>query len=139
MFDLDNIKLLAKCIWLEARSDGLTGMHAVAHCIKNRIGAVGFPATLYLVIHQPNAFSWTRLDNPEHDTKPVDVPPANLWSEALRLADLVLNTDDADPTGGAHYYENPKTATSGWFQRIIVDNPEVHPMTVKIEHHTFYI
>jgi spore germination cell wall hydrolase CwlJ-like protein len=137
-FNQDDIALLARCIWLEARGDGLTGMHAVAHCVKNRVGSPGFPATLHDVIMQHNAFSWTRPDNPEFNLQPTDVAPANLWSEAQRLAELVLTTDDADPTGGSHYYDNPKTATSGWFQRVIVADTVNHPMTVVIDHHTFY-
>jgi hypothetical protein len=37
---------------------------------------------------------------------------------------------DADVTGGAHYYLNPKMATSGWFARNIVGDPTNHSFTV---------
>lgn len=137
MYTQEEIELLALCSWLEARQDGLTGMHAVMHCVKNRIGAEGFPKTLTGVIYQSNAFSWTRKDDPEYGLQPA--PGDIFYVGALNLAATVLNTDDADPTGGAHYYENPKTAGSGWFQRVIINDPVNHTFTVQIEHHRFYV
>lgn len=140
IFDKDDIHSAALCAWKEARGDGLTGMHAVLHCLKNRVGAVGFAHTLHDVVFGKNQFtSMSVPSDPEFNLQPTDAAPANLWTEAQRLAFLVFMTDDADPTSGAHYYENPKTATSGWFQRVIVADPVNHPMTVKIGHHTFYI
>ena len=137
MYDQNDIQSAALCCWREARSDGSTGMHAVLHCLKNRIGAEGFPKNLHDVIYSKNAFSSMSISSdPEFNLHPTadDV----MYVAALRLADVVLNTDDADPTGGAHYYENPKTATSGWFARVIVADTVNHPMTIKILHHTFY-
>jgi N-acetylmuramoyl-L-alanine amidase len=139
-FDQDDIQLAALCAWKEARGNGLTGMHAVLHCLKNRVGAKGFASTLHDVILGKNQFtSMSVSSDPEFNLQPHDVAPANLWTEAQRLAVLVLTTDDADPTQGAHYYENPKTATSGWFQRVIVADSVNHPRLVQIEDHTFYL
>jgi N-acetylmuramoyl-L-alanine amidase len=142
MFDQDDIHSAALCAWKEARGDGLTGMHAVLHCLKNRVGAVGFAHTLHDVIYGKNQFtSMSVPSDPEFNLDP-GAPIAFMFAEAMRLAECVLNTDDADPTGGAHYYDNPKTATSGWFVRVIA-GPDGrgtfgHEMTVKIDHHTFY-
>jgi N-acetylmuramoyl-L-alanine amidase len=137
--DQNDLHSAALCAWKEARGDGLTGMHAVLHCLKNRVGSIGFSPMLHDIIYGRNQFSSMSIpSDPEFNLQPTDVSPANLWTEAQRLAYLVFMTDDADPTGGAHYYENPKTATSGWFQRAIVADTVNHPMTVKIANHTFY-
>lgn len=137
MFDSDDLHSAALCSWKEARGDGLTGIHAVLHCLKNRVGAAGFANTLHWVIYGKNQFtSMSVPSDPEFNLTPA--PGDIMFPEAMRLADVVLNTDDADPTGGACYYENPKTASSGWFQRVIVGDPVNHPMIVKIMHHTFY-
>jgi N-acetylmuramoyl-L-alanine amidase len=144
-FSQEEITELAKCTWFEARGSASEGMRAVAHCVKNRIGAEGFPKTLIGVIYQRNAFSWTRPDNPEHNLDPVVSTGLDqtMYQEALRLAALVLNTDDPDPTNGAHYYENPTAAASGWFSRVIA-GPDLmgtsdHPFTVQIGAHRFYV
>jgi spore germination cell wall hydrolase CwlJ-like protein len=119
-------------------------MHAVLHVLKNRVGFPGFAKTLHDVIYGKNQFtSMSVPTDPEFDLNPHDTTLTSkedfiLYTAALDLADVVLNTDDADPTGGAHYYENPVTATSGWFARVIVADTVNHPMTIKILHHTFY-
>lgn len=140
MFDRIDLQSAALCAWREARGEGSTGIHAVLHCLKNRVGAAGFAKTLHNVIYGKNQFSSMSISSdPEFNLQPSDVPPANLWTEAQRLAEIVLNTDDPDPTGGAHYYENPKTATSGWFFSHIVQDAKNHPFTVQIGHHVFYV
>ncbi len=137
MYDQNDISLAALCAWKEARSDGSTGMHAVLHCLKNRIGFPGFAKTIHDVIMGKNQFSsMSIISDPEFNLQPA--PDDVMYIAALRLADTVLNTDDDDPTGGAHYYENPKTGNSGWFNRVIVADKINHPMTVQILHHTFY-
>ena len=141
MYDQNDLTSAALCAWKEAREDGSTGMHAVLHCIKNRIGYPGFAKTLHDVIYGKNQFtSMSVPDDPEFNLAPEKNSAEDwvLFMAAIRLAETVLNTDDADPTGGAHYYENPKTATSGWFQRVIADDTVNHPKTVEILHHTFY-
>ena len=144
MYDQNDLCSAALCAWKEARGDGSTGMHAVLHCIKNRVGFPGFAKTLHDVVYGKDQFtSMSVSSDPEFNLAPSDVAPANLWTEAQRLAVIVLNTDDPDPTDGAHYYENPKTAGSEWFDRVIAGpygtgTPE-HPMTRKILNHTFYV
>lgn len=138
MLDSDDIYSAALCAWKEARGDGLTGMHAVLHCIKNRVGFPGFGHTLHDVIYGKNQFtSMSVPSDPEFNLSPplYDV----MFAGALALTNTVLTTDDDDPTRGAHYYENPKNATSSWFQKVIVGDPVHHPMTQKILHHTFYV
>lgn len=148
MYDKDDIVNAALCSWKEAREDGSTGMHAVLHCLKNRVGFPGFADTLHGVIYGKNQFSSMSIpSDPEFNLEPVESNKDDwiMWLAALQLANVVLNTDDADPTKHpetgqhAHYYENPKTGNSGWFNRVIVADNVNHPFTVQICHHKFYV
>jgi N-acetylmuramoyl-L-alanine amidase len=143
MYTEADVQLLAKCGWLEARSGGPDSMRAVMHVVQNRIVAPNFPATIAGVVNQPNAFSWTRSDNPEHSLDPAASTGVDLemWYKALLLAEDVLGGDDADPTGAACYYEAP-SATSGWFARHIA-GPDLmgtpgHEFTVEIGGQRYY-
>lgn len=145
IYDPNDITSAALCAWKEAREDGSTGMHAVLHCLKNRVESrgLGFASNLHDVIYGKNQFTSMSVPNdPEFNLDPCDARISKedhiLYCAALDLSHLVFLTDDADPTGGAHYYENPKTATSGWFARVIVADTVNHPKTVQILHHTFY-
>ena len=146
MYDQNDLQSAALCAWREARSDASTGMHAVLHVLKNRVGFLGFPKNLHDVIYSKNAFSSMSIpSDAEFNLEPLESNKQDwvMWLAALELAVTVLNTDDADPTGGAHYYDNPKTADSGWFSRVIAgadgNGTPAHPMTIKILHHTFYV
>jgi cell wall hydrolase len=113
------------------------------HVVMNRLAAPDFPKTISAVINQPNAFSWTRPDNPEYGRDPAVSTGLDLemWEAALHLAEEILNGDDADPTGGACYYE-ASWATSGWFARHIA-GPDLmgtpgHEFTVEIGGQRYY-
>jgi N-acetylmuramoyl-L-alanine amidase len=138
MYDENDVTSAALCAWKEARGDGSTGMHAVLHVLKNRVESygLGFAKTLHDVIYGKNQFtSMSVPSDPEFNLSPAH---DTMYTAALTLAGVVLNTDDDDPTGGAHYYENAETANSGWFARVIVADTVNHPKTVQILHHTFY-
>jgi N-acetylmuramoyl-L-alanine amidase len=138
LYDTNDLESAALCAYKEARGDGLPGMRAVLHCLKNRVGHPGFAHTLHDVIYGKNQFtSMSVPSDPEFNLIPSNSDL--MFANALQLAKIVLNTDDPDPTGGAHYYENPKTATSGWFHNVIVADTINHPMTVQIGHQIFYV
>lgn len=140
---LDDEVLSARlCAWKEGREDGLTGMHAVLHCLKNRVGKLGFGKTLHDVIYGRNQFtSMSVPSDPEFNLDPTKTTGLDLvtWNASAALAETVLNTDDDDPIKGACYYENTKTGHSPWFDRNIKGDPVDHPMTAQIMHHTFYL
>lgn len=148
MYDQNDLQLAALCAWKEARGDGSIGMHAVLHCLKNRVGFLGFAHNLHDVIMGKNQFSSMSVPSDQefnleptgHETSKEDWVT---WLAAISLATTVLTTDDVDPTLGAHYYENRETASSGWFTRVIAgldgNGTTDHPMTVKILHHAFYV
>lgn len=136
----EDVKLLAKCGWLEARGEGIGAVYAVMHCVVNRLDSPDFPNTLNDIIFQKNAFSWTRLDNPEYGKEPPETD--QVYIAALEDAEFVL-AGDSDPTRGACYYANLATmGKGGWFEKH-VSGPDGlglpgHEFTVKIGKHSFY-
>lgn len=117
-------------------------MRAVMHVVKNRAGFPGFASTLHGVIYGKNQFTLMSVpSDPEFNLEPATADPQYTYCQSVAAA--VLNGTDADPTGGAHYYENAATATSGWFSRVIAGpdgkgTPE-HPFTTQIGHQRFYL
>ncbi len=94
--------LLARLISAEARGEPYTGQVAVGAVVMNRTEHPSFPDTVAGVIYQKGAFSCI-------DDGQFDKPVADSAYQAARDA---LN--GYDPSGGAIYYFNPKTATSKW-------------------------
>ena len=97
-----DINLLARLISAEARGEPYTGQVAVGAVVLNRMEHPGFPDTMSGVIYQKGAFSCL---NDGQWNKPV-------VESAYRAAKEALN--GADPSYGATYYYNPKTATNKW-------------------------
>lgn len=141
-YDDNDVHNMALCVWKEARGEGVQGMRAVAHVIKNRVGAAGFPKTLHDVIFQKNAFtSMSVSSDPEFNLIP---PPGDVqFTSCLALCPQVLNGTDFDFTDNAHYYENAATATSGWFGRVIAGPDGMgtsnHQFTGQIGKQKFYV
>jgi N-acetylmuramoyl-L-alanine amidase len=141
-YDATDISSMALCIWKEARGQGLIGMRAVAHVIANRVGAPGFARTLHDVIYGKNQF--TSMSVPSDSEFNLVAPAGNgEFAYCMQLCPTVLSGGDQDPTDGAHYYENPKTATSGWFTRVIAGpdglGTEGHSLTATIGSQKFYL
>ena len=97
-----DVYLLARLISAEARGEPYIGQVAVGAVVLNRIDHPSFPNSLSGVIYQSGAFSCLydgQFNQPVSDS-------------AYRAAREALA--GSDPTGGAIYYFNPATATSGW-------------------------
>lgn len=130
---MTDVQELALCGWMEDRS-GVGAGYCVMHVVMNRVQSPQFPNTIHEVIYQPNAFSWTRPDNPEYGLQPT----GPIYDALLIDAPLVI-IGDSDPTTGALYYANLDTITpGGWFQRQILEKPAEHRPLVKIGSHTFF-
>ena len=97
-----DLHLLAKCVHAEARGESYVGQVAVAAVILNRVKSPDFPNTISGVIYQPWAF--TAVNDGQ-----INLSPNQTAYNAARDA---LN--GWDPTYGALYYYNAKTATSKW-------------------------
>lgn len=102
MVNANDLHLLAKAVYSEARGEPFEGQVAVAAVVLNRLRNPIFPNTVAGVIFEPLAF--TAVADGQFYLPPND--------EAYRAAQLAL--DGWDPTGGAIYYFNPATATSAW-------------------------
>lgn len=94
--------LLARLISAEARGEPYEGQVAVGAVVMNRVEHPSFPNTISGVIYQNGAFSC--LDDGQFWE--------DVTSSAYSAARDALN--GWDPSGGAIYYFNPKTATSKW-------------------------
>jgi N-acetylmuramoyl-L-alanine amidase len=141
-YDDDDIHSMALCVYKEARGEGLSGMQAVAHVIANRVGQPGFAHDLHNVIFGKSQFtSMSVVSDPEFNLIPP--PGDNQFSFCQALCPQVLRGDNPDPTFGAKYYYNPKTATSGWFVRVIAgpdgNGTEGHSLSATIGRQRFYL
>lgn len=97
-----DVTLLARLINGEARGEPYEGQVAVGAVVLNRTRNPKFPSSVAGVIYQPGAFT-AIVDGQIH---------ANLEQSSINAARDALN--GWDPSGGAIYYFNPDTATSGW-------------------------
>ena len=127
--------LLAVCAWREARGEGLQGMRAVMHVIRNRVQA--WKQDWDEVISRRNQFTSMSVKGDGQLTVWPDDDDA-LFEQVLDLAVDIYHGMDNDITEGALYYENPQVATSQWFIDRIRNNPMEHPTTAIIGRHTFY-
>lgn len=96
--------LLARLISAEARGESYMGQVAVGAVVLNRVEHPSFPDTISGIIYQKGAFSCL---NDGQFYQPIA-------DSAYRAARDALN--GVDPSGGAIYYYNPKTATNTWIR-----------------------
>lgn len=77
----EDIELLARLAWREARGEGLLGMRLVIEVVFNRVLSDKFPNTIYEVLYQPGQFapSGAALEL-------SDITPGEDQYEAVRLA-----------------------------------------------------
>ena len=99
-----NIELLARVINGEARGEPYEGQVAVGAVVLNRVEHPSFPNSISGVVYQKGAF--TAVDDGQIN--------AQMYASSRRAARDALN--GWDPTGGAIYYYNPKTATNQWIR-----------------------
>ena len=113
----EELDLLARLIYFEARGECYEGQVAVGAVVLNRVRSSSFPNTISGVIYQSGAF------NVVSDGQ-INLTPN---STAKKAAQDALN--GWDPSYGAIYYFNPSTATNKWIWS--------RPMTVTIGKHRF--
>lgn len=113
----NDLNLLSRLIYAEARGEPYTGQVAVGAVVLNRIKSSSFPNTMAGVIYQAGAFSV------------VNDGQINLTPNATARKAAQDAYNGWDPSYGAIYYFNPNTATSKWIWS--------RPMTVTIGNHRF--
>ena len=99
-----DIQLMARAINGEARGEPYEGQVAIGAVILNRVKHASFPNTIAGVIYQSGAF--TAVADGQ-----INQPIAS-GSTVVKAARDAMN--GWDPSGGAIYYFNPKTATNKW-------------------------
>ena len=97
-------ELLARVISAEARGEPYSGQVAVGAVVLNRVKHPSFPTRVSGVVYQAGAFSCVGDGQ-------INLTPA---ASAYRAAKDAIN--GVDPSGGAIYYYNPKTATNKWIR-----------------------
>lgn len=113
----NDLNLLSRLVYGEARGEPYTGQVAVAAVVLNRVKSSSFPNTIAGVIYQSGAFNV--VNDGQINLTPNDT--------AKKAAQDALN--GWDPSYGAIYYFNPSTATNKWIWS--------RPMTVTIGKHKF--
>ncbi len=101
-----DLYLLARVVYGEARGEPYTGQVAVAAVVLNRVASPDFPNTISGVVYQPWAF--TCVNDGQINLTPDET--------AINAARDAMN--GWDPTYGALYYYNPKTATNQWIRQL---------------------
>ncbi len=112
-----DVEMLARMISAEARGEPYTGQVAVGAVILNRVEHSSFPNSISGVIYQNGAFD--ALTDGQFNNHATE--------SAQRAARDALN--GWDPSGGAIYYYNPKTATNRWIRS--------RPVITQIGKHVF--
>jgi len=100
----NDLSLLARLVYAEARGEPYTGQVAVAAVVLNRVKSSSFPNTISGVIYQPWAF--TCVNDGQINLSPD--------STAQKAANDAMN--GWDPSYGCLYYYNPVTATNTWIR-----------------------
>ena len=113
----NDLNLLSRLIYGEARGEPYTGQVAVGAVVLNRVKNSSFPNTISGVIYQSGAFDVVSDGQ-------INLTPN---STAKKAAQDALN--GWDPSYGAIYYFNPSTATNKWIWS--------RPHTITIGNHRF--
>ena len=113
----NDLNLLARVVYAEARGEPYEGQVAVAAVTLNRVKSSSFPNTLAGVVYQSGAYDAVTDGQ-------INLTPN---STAKKAAQDAMN--GWDPSYGALYYFNPATATNKWIWS--------RPMTVTIGKHRF--
>jgi N-acetylmuramoyl-L-alanine amidase len=120
-FTREEINLLARAIYAEARGESFTGQVAVGAVILNRIESREFPKTLREVIMQKQSGTY--------QFSPVEDGSINLQPDETALCAALQAIAGYDPTNGALYFYNPETAGDRWIRNL--------PVIARIGNHVF--
>lgn len=105
-YNSGTVQTIARAVNGEARGEPFEGQVAVAAVILNRVRHPSFPNTISGVIYQPGAF--TAVSDGQIN---VPIDPNSTVYKACQAA-----MNGWDPSGGAVFYYNPKTATNRWIR-----------------------
>lgn len=116
-----DIDLMAEIVFAESRGEPFDGKVAVASVILNRLYSSDFPDSISAIVYEKNAFSCINQNSDALNYTD---------SEAYDAVYSALNGND--PTDGALYFYNPKTASSKWMKNTQKNS------CIKIGNHVFF-
>ena len=110
----EEITLLARLIYAEARGESFLGQVAVGAVTLNRLVSQEFPDTLTKVIYQKtnNVYQFSPIGDGSINMEPDD--------QAMFAALRALSGED--PTGGALFFYNPDISKDEWIRTLPVIN-----------------
>lgn len=114
----NDMYLLARLVYGEARGEPYKGQVAVAAVVLNRVKSSSFPNSMSGVIYQSGAFSVVADGQ-------INLSPNETAIKAARDA-----MNGWDPTGGCLYYYNPEKTTNKWMLS--------KPVLLSIGKHAFF-
>ncbi|GAB6180561.1 hypothetical protein JCM14036_18800 [Desulfotomaculum defluvii] len=117
----EDIKLLAKLIYAEARGESFEGKVAVGAVILNRMASPGFPKSIREIILEKN--------NYVYQFSPVQDGSINLEPDEESVKAAIEALMGRDPTGGALFFYNPVVAKDKWIKTL--------PVITQIGNHVF--
>lgn len=117
-YTAEDLDVLARVIHGEARGEPYIGQVAVGAVVLNRVRSASFPNTIYGVVYAANQF--TSVSDGQINLKPN--------ASAYKAAKEAIGGHD--PTFGALFFYNPKTARNlDWFRTLTT--------TIEIGNHVF--
>jgi N-acetylmuramoyl-L-alanine amidase len=117
----EDLLLLARIIYAEARGESFSGQVAVGAVILNRVAHPRFPKTIREVIMESNPYV--------HQFTPVQDGSINLEPDEIAINAAIQAFMKKDPTNGALFFYNPRTATDTWIRKL--------PVIARIGNHVF--
>jgi len=120
-FSREEVLLLARAIYAEARGESFTGQVAVGAVILNRLASHEFPKTIEGIIMQKHRGTY--------QFSPVEDGSINLEPDETAICAAIQAIAGQDPTGGALYFYNPETASDQWIKTL--------PVIARIGNHVF--
>lgn len=120
-FTREDVGLLSRVIYSEARGESFTGQVAVGAVILNRLENRGFPKTIREIIMQRQSGTY--------QFSPVEDGSINLVPDEIAVCAAIQAMTGHDPTNGALYFYNPDTASDQWIKTL--------PVISRIGNHVF--
>ena len=109
----DDIEVLARTMWAEARGEGVDGMKAVASVVLNRKAHRRWPNEISAVCQQPWQFSCWNPGDPNRAKLLAVTSKDVMFSLAMGIARDALAGELVDATGGADHY-HAKSVSPSW-------------------------
>ncbi len=117
----EELMLIAKLIYAEARGESFEGQVAVGAVIMNRLASPYFPKTIPEVVFQKS--------HRVYQFSPVGDGSINLEPDENAFAAAVQALSGKDPTGGALFFYNPEISKDQWIRTL--------PVVTRIGNHVF--